>query len=143
MKPSNDFSVSWVAPIVPSISLAGIPLGVNAEVLRGVLLKYLVDAASQMYKFENAPSLRLRTHGLDELGNGGYSFSLFDDAVINDLLKGTPALSIMIRGGRFMLLRFTTSAFLESLRKSLSTKVFYQQVSGWVVWFRICCRLHL
>ncbi|QJI32815.1 hypothetical protein HKK55_26395 [Pseudomonas sp. ADAK18] len=75
-------------------------MGVNAEVLGRVLLKYLVDAASQLYKFESAPSLRLRTHGLDEFGNGGYSFSLFDDAVINDLLKGTPALSIMIREGK-------------------------------------------
>lgn len=122
MKPSNDFSVSWVAPIVPSISLAGIPLGVNAEVLRGVLLKYLVDAASQMYKFENAPSLRLRTHGLDELGNGGYSFSLFDDAVINDLLKGTPALSIMIRGGEVYAIKVYDFSFSGEFAQELVYK---------------------
>ncbi|ROM33825.1 hypothetical protein BK648_23930 [Pseudomonas poae] len=65
-----------------------------------MLLSYLVDENSQIYKFENAPNLLLRTHSLDVYGNGGYSFSLFDDAVINDLLKGTPALSIMIREGK-------------------------------------------
>lgn len=100
MTSSNDFSISWVAPIVPSVSLAGIPLDVSAEVLECVLLKYLVDASSLLYKFENSPDLLLRMHGLDELGNGGYSFSLFNDAIINGLLKGTPALSIMVRVGK-------------------------------------------
>lgn len=73
MTSSNDFSISWVAPIVPSVSLAGIPLDVSAEVLERVLLK-IIDASSLLYKFENSPDLLLRTHGLDELGNGGYSF---------------------------------------------------------------------
>ncbi|MCH5488897.1 hypothetical protein [Pseudomonas syringae] len=100
MTSSSDFSISWVAPIVPSVSLAGIPLDISAEVLERVLLKYLVDASSLLYKFENSPDLLLRTHGLDELGNGGYSFSLFNDAIINNLLKGTPALSIMVRAGK-------------------------------------------
>lgn len=100
MTSSNDFSISWVAPVVPSISLAGIPLDVCVEVLDCVLLKYLVDKSSSLYRFEGSPDLLLRVYGLDEFGNGGYSFSLFSDAVINRLLKGTPALSIMVRGGR-------------------------------------------
>ncbi|UFH49559.1 hypothetical protein [Pseudomonas sp. KNUC1026] len=100
MKNSNYFSISWTAPIVPSISLAGIPLGIDAEVLAHVFLNYLIDASTQLYEFENAPGLRLGTHSLDEFGNGGYSFSLFDESAINKLLKGTPALSVMIRKWR-------------------------------------------
>lgn len=99
MTPSDDFSISWVAPIVPPISLAGIPLGVSAEVLERVLLKYLVDAPKLLYRFENSPDLLLRIYGLDEFGDGGCSFSLFDDAIVNRLLKGTPALSILVRCG--------------------------------------------
>ncbi|MFF7707584.1 hypothetical protein [Pseudomonas sp. NPDC007930] len=97
---SKCFSISWFAPVVPSISLAGIPLGASDEVLSRVFLEYLVDASGQLYKFEGSPILRLRTRGLDEFGNGGYSFFLFDDSVVNEMLKGTPALSVMIRGGR-------------------------------------------
>jgi hypothetical protein len=119
---SNYFSVSWAAPIVPSISLAGIPLGVSAEDLGRVLLKYIVDANNQLYKFENAPSLRLKTHGLDGLGNGGYSFSLFDDAVINELLKGTPALSIMIREGKVHAIKVYDFSFSGDLAQELVYK---------------------
>jgi len=78
MKQVSQFSISWVAPIVPSVSLAGIPLGVGAEVLARVLLNYLIDETSQLYQFECSPELRLRSCGVDEFGNGGYSFSLFD-----------------------------------------------------------------
>jgi len=122
MTPSHCFSVSWAAPIVPSISLAGIPLGVNAEVLGRVLLKNLVDVASQLYKFENAPILRLRTHGLDDFGNGGYSFSLFDDAVINNLLKGTPALSIMLREGKVYAIKVYDFSFSGEFSRELIYK---------------------
>lgn len=99
MTQARQFSISWVAPILPSVSLAGIPLGVNVEIFERVLLNYLIDESSQLYQFESSPKLRLRSCGVDEFGNGGYSFSLFDEFVINDLLKGTPALSIMIRDG--------------------------------------------
>jgi hypothetical protein len=119
---SNDFSISWVAPIVPSMSLAGIPLGVNAEVLERVLLKYIVDADSLLYKFENSPDLRLRTHGLDALGNGGYSFSLFNDAIINDALKGTPALSVMVRGGEVCAVKVYDFSFSGELAQEFVYK---------------------
>jgi len=59
MKQVSQFSISWVAPIVPSVSLAGIPLGVGAEVLARVLLNYLIDETSQLYQFECSPELRL------------------------------------------------------------------------------------
>lgn len=121
---SNYFSISWTAPVVPSASLAGIPLGANAEVLARMLLNYLVDEINQLYKFENAPSLRLKTHGLDELGNGGYSFYLFDDSVINELLKGTPALSIMIRCGEV----FAVKVYDFSFPGELSQKFVYKGV---------------
>ncbi|AZF56249.1 hypothetical protein [Pseudomonas sp. R11-23-07] len=122
MTPSNYFSVSWTAPIVPSISLAGIPLGASAEVLNSVLLRYLFDPIRQLYKFENAPNLPLRTHSLDEFGNGGYSFSLFKYAVINDLLKGTPALSIMIRKGKVFAINIYDFSFSGEFLKELVYK---------------------
>lgn len=122
MTSSNDFSISWMAPIVPSKSLAGIPLDVNAEVLERVLLKYLVDPASLLYKFESAPDLRLRTYGLDEHGNGGYSFSLFDDAIINNVLKGTPALSIVVREGRVYAVKVYDFSFSGELAQEFVYK---------------------
>lgn len=111
MKQVSQFSISWVAPIVPSVSLAGIPLGVGAEVLARVLLNYLIDETSQLYQFECSPELRLRSCGVDEFGNGGYSFSLFDEFVVNDLLKGAPALSIVIRDGAVFALKAYSFSF--------------------------------
>lgn len=111
MKQVSQFSISWVAPIVPSVSLAGIPLGVGAEVLARVLLNYLIDETSQLYQFECSPELRLRSCGVDEFGNGGYSFSLFDEFLVNDLLKGTPALSIVIRDGAVFALKAYSFSF--------------------------------
>lgn len=119
---SNYFSISWTAPIVPSISLAGIPLGASAEVLARMFLNYLVDEANQLYRFENAPSLRLITHSLDEFGNGGYSFYLFDGSVINELLKGTPALSIMIRKGKVYAVKVYDFSFPGELSQNLVYK---------------------
>jgi hypothetical protein len=119
---SYDFSISWLAPIVPSVSLAGIPLGVSAEVLERVLLKYLVDESSLIYKFEDSPELLLRTHGLDEFGNGGYSFSLVNDAVINRLLKGTPALSIMVRARQIYAVKVYDFSFPEEFARKFVYK---------------------
>lgn len=52
------------------------------------------------YRFEGAPDLCLSGYGLDERGNGGYSFSIFDDEIVSELKKGVPALSVLIRSGR-------------------------------------------
>ncbi|WP_367598747.1 hypothetical protein [Pseudomonas fulva] len=91
------FKISWNAPVVPGASLAGIPLGVCSNVLMDRLNHYMVDYNNNVCKFHNSPELRLITQGLDAFGNGSYSFFLFDDAVVNKLLKNFPALYIAIR----------------------------------------------
>lgn len=85
---------------MPSVSLAGIPLHVDADVLKCVLLGYLVDGSSSLYQFADSPVLRLKLYNLNENGDGGYSFVLSDASVINDLNKFTPALSVMIKSSK-------------------------------------------
>lgn len=97
---SKEFSISWVAPIVPSVSLAGIPLHVDADVLKYVLLGCLVDESNSLYRFNDSPVLRLKFYGLDKNGDGGYSFVLSDTSVVNELNKFTPALSIVIKNSK-------------------------------------------
>lgn len=100
MMPLDSFSVAWDASVIPGVSLAGIPLHASAVDLETVLSKYLIDKNSLRYKFEGAPDLCLSGYSLDEVGNGGYSFSIFDSGIISELKKGVPALSILIRSGR-------------------------------------------
>ncbi|WP_339533054.1 hypothetical protein [Pseudomonas mucidolens] len=96
----DSFSIVWDASIIPGVSLAGIPLHASAVDLEAVLSKYLTDKNSLRYRFEGAPDLCLSGYGLDERGNGGYSFSIFDDEIVSELKKGVPALSVLIRSGR-------------------------------------------
>ena len=98
--PLDSFSIVWDASIIPGVSLAGIPLHASAVDLEAVLSKYLTDKNSLRYRFEGAPDLCLSGYGLDERGNGGYSFSIFDDEIVSELKKGVPALSVLIRSGR-------------------------------------------
>lgn len=99
MTAPKDFSISWDAPIVPSVSLAGIPLRVNADVLKHALSKYVIDGEDSIYQFENSPILRLKFYNLDEKGDGGYSFVLPNSKLVNKLKHMTPALTIMMKGG--------------------------------------------
>jgi hypothetical protein len=100
MKPVDNFSVVWNASIIPGVSLAGIPLHTSAVDLDAVLSRYLTDKNFLRYRFEGAPDLCLSGYGLDECGNGGYSFSMADNEIVSELKKGVPALSILIRSGR-------------------------------------------
>lgn len=100
MKRPNLFSISWSAPIVPGVSLAGIPLNVGLAELEAVLANYLIDKSSSLYRFAESPDLRMARCDLDDCGNGGVSFSLFNEDMISEFKKGTPALSILIGGGR-------------------------------------------
>ncbi|MER0044482.1 MULTISPECIES: hypothetical protein [unclassified Pseudomonas] len=100
MMPLDSFSIVWDASIIPGVSLAGIPLHASAVDLEAVLSKYLTDKNSSLYRFEGAPELCLSRYGLDDRGNGGYSFSIFDDEIVSELKKGVPALSVLIRSGR-------------------------------------------
>ena len=85
---------------MPSVSLAGIPLHVDADVLKCVLLGYLVDENNSLYQFDDSSVLRLKLYSLDEGGDGGYSFFLSDVSVINGLNKFTPALSVIIKSSK-------------------------------------------
>lgn len=100
MMPLENLSVTWDAPIIPGVSLAGIPLHAGVVDLEAVLSRYLIDKDSLQYKFEGSPDLCLSWYGLDECGNGGYSFSIFDDEIVSELKKGVPALSVLIRSWR-------------------------------------------
>jgi hypothetical protein len=105
------FSVVWDAPIIPGVSLAGIPLHASAVDLEAVLSRYLVDKISLRYRFERGPDLCLRGCSLDESGNGGYVFSLFDDHIVSESKKGVPALSVLIRDGRVFALKVYDFSF--------------------------------
>lgn len=96
----DRFSIAWDASIIPGVSLAGIPLHASVVDLDAVLSKYLTDENSLRYRFEGAPDLWLSGYGLDECGNGGYSFSIVEDEVVGELKKGVPALSVLVRAGR-------------------------------------------
>lgn len=96
----EDMCVAWDAPIVPGFSLAGIPLHMDAADLETELSRYLVEGRRLRYRFEGAPDLHLSNFGLDEHGNGGYSFSIFESEVVGELRWGTPALSILVESGK-------------------------------------------
>ncbi|MCO8161682.1 hypothetical protein NJC38_05880 [Pseudomonas sp. 21LCFQ010] len=97
MNLSEDFSISWVAPIVPSKSLAGIKLDTDYKSFSIILEKYSIGDGESAYRFEKSPILRLDSNDLDREGNGGYSFSLFHDEMVSKNKKGVPALSVMFK----------------------------------------------
>jgi hypothetical protein len=119
---SKEFSISWVAPIVPSVSLAGIPLHVDADVLKCVLLGYLIDESNSLYRFNDSPVLRLKFYSSDESGSGGYSFALADVSVVNDLNKFIPALSVLIKGGKVYAVKVYDFSFFGERAQSLIYK---------------------
>lgn len=54
-----DGCISWCAPILPSVSLAGIPLGLGLEEFCSWLSRYEIDAEKGLYQFEMSPVLEL------------------------------------------------------------------------------------
>lgn len=60
-------AISWAAPIIPSVSLAGIAIGLDIARLENMLSRYLVE--ENLYQFEQSPLLQLRksTSGGDQL----------------------------------------------------------------------------
>lgn len=106
MKKSAYEPVSWVAPIVPSVSLAGIALGINIGDLDNLLESYSIDQVAGLYKFESSPILTLRKSKSVE--DVIYLFSVFDRELTNwrlyfnspDHAGANPrALGIVIRNG--------------------------------------------
>jgi len=78
----DDFTVSWEGQIIPSKSLAGIPLGISIEDFERGIDKYLVDGDKSLYKFINSPILSLGKE-FDSNGDGGYGFSVNDLELTN------------------------------------------------------------
>ena len=78
----KNFSIAWDAPIIPSHSLAGIPLQVRVEDFDLVLENYLVNREKSWYQFEKSPLVYLEKY-LDAAGNGGYGFGVVDIDLTN------------------------------------------------------------
>ncbi|WEI09018.1 hypothetical protein PYR73_11735 [Acinetobacter soli] len=55
----HNIIISWCAPIIPSNSIAGIPIGLAYEKLKTILSKYIVDEQNELYQFFNSPILKL------------------------------------------------------------------------------------
>lgn len=51
----NKFSIAWDAPIIPSRSLARVPLHIRVEEFEQNLEKYLVNREKSWYQFEKSP----------------------------------------------------------------------------------------
>jgi len=102
----GDNKISWRAPIIPSISLAGIPIGLDVVDFDNLLELYLIDSGSLLYKFEESPVLRLAKHESDfesiylfhvhdvEMTNWRLYFASPNHAGVN-----TKALAVIFRNG--------------------------------------------
>ncbi len=75
-------SISWSAPILPSISLAGIPLGMHVEDFERAIKQYVIDDKAGLYKFTDSPVL-LMMKSFDSDGCGGYGFFVHDVDLTN------------------------------------------------------------
>lgn len=60
MNVAGNNELSWVAPIIPSISLCGIPLGLSAAEFLELLGVYLIGNTEDLYQFYAAPVLQLK-----------------------------------------------------------------------------------
>lgn len=115
---------------MPSISIAGIPLGARVEDIECALARYLVDESKRLYQFEKSPVLMLKTYGVDERGSGGCSFSLYDDKDVNVLLKGTPALSLMFRESRVYAVKVYDFSFCGERARDFVYKGLFSEIIG-------------
>lgn len=77
-----DIEISWRAPIKPSESLAGIPLGVHVRDLERAFAEYASDCTEGEYVFLGSPALRMEK-GFDSNGDGGYGFFIVDPELTN------------------------------------------------------------
>lgn len=107
MNDIKDKSVSWVAPILPSVSMAGIELGMSIEKLSNLLSFYEIDTKNNLYKFEMSPILKLVRSNSNE--DEIYLFSVYDKDLTNwrlyfnrpDHAGVNPrALGIVVRNGK-------------------------------------------
>ncbi|MCB8768615.1 hypothetical protein [Acinetobacter soli] len=79
----HNIIISWCAPIIPSNSIAGIPIGLAYEKLKTILSKYIVDEQNELYQFFNSPILKLEEFFIDDDGDGYYHFIVSDVSLTN------------------------------------------------------------
>lgn len=82
MSNERNFVISWDAPIKPSKSMAGIPIGLDVKELDSLLTNYLDSCNKNVYVFHNSPALTLGS-SIDSEGNGVYMFTLYDRSLTN------------------------------------------------------------
>lgn len=115
---SPDFVISWRAPIIPSYALAGIPIGVCRDKFESAISRYLVGDHGSIYKFDGAPILRLEIY--DKFSDRTYfHFYVHDDAVVNELKRGLPALTVMFRAGVVFAVKVYDFSFPGDLAEGL------------------------
>lgn len=99
--------LSWVAPIIPSVAMAGVRVGMNVDEFLKLLSICAVDYERSLYKFEMSPVLKLvySSNNDEEL----FSFEVHDKDLIKwKLYFDAPdhpgvdprAFSILIRSGK-------------------------------------------
>lgn len=104
---TQSIAIDWRAPIIPSVSLAGIAIGVSADALEHIVSRYLLPGSEDLYRFEHSPVLQLKKSqsGADEL----FVFKVHDVALTNWRLRfdspehpavNPRALGIVIRNGK-------------------------------------------
>lgn len=79
----HNIIISWCAPIIPSTSIAGIPIGLAHEKLKTILSRYIVDEQNELYQFVNSPILKLEEFFIDDDGDGHYHFIVSDVSLTN------------------------------------------------------------
>ncbi|MBD9579330.1 hypothetical protein IB260_28675 [Pseudomonas sp. PDM23] len=114
---SDNFEISWDAPIVPGASLAGVPIGISKKCLDLVLPRYLTD--SNEFKFLRGPLLCLESYFDDEDGDGILYFNLSDRSVISKFKREMPALSMMFREGRLYAIKAYDFSFPGDMAEPL------------------------
>lgn len=102
-----SIAIDWTAPIIPSVSLAGIAIGLSADAIEHNLSRYLMAGSEDLYRFEHSPVLQLKRSqsAADDL----FVFSVHDMALTNWRLRydspehpavNPRALGIIIRNGK-------------------------------------------
>jgi len=130
MKNFKDRVISWNAPIVPSISMAGIELGMGASELLDLLSMYAVAGANNLYQFEMSPILQLVKSNSN--GDDIYLFNVHDKDLTNwrlyfntpDHLGANPrALGVAVRDGK---VHSVTAWHFEKLKEGDVPKNIYR-----------------
>lgn len=126
----KEKKISWIAPIIPSFSMAGIELGLGSTEFLGLISKYLVDGESDLYQFEMSPTLRMVKGclGEDEI----YLFNVHDKDLTNwhlffsvpDHAGANPrALGVVVRGERVHSVKAWN---FERLKEGMEAKSIYR-----------------